>query len=135
MIRSAGAIRLVALGVGVLALAVAFGVRAVAGGSLFSNGALQQNSGTALYAAAVYAGVVFLAPRTRPVVAGLVALGWCWAVEFLQLTSVPRVLSEQNLLLRFIFGTSFDWTDVWWYPAGILPLLLVDHLTRARATQ
>ena len=128
-------VRVAAAVVGVLALAVAFGIRAVAGGSLFSNGALQQNSGTALYASAVYAAVVFAAPRTRPVVAGLVALGWCWAVEFLQLTDVPRTLSEQNLLLRFIFGTSFDWTDVMWYPIGILPFVVLDHVMRPRLTR
>jgi hypothetical protein len=135
VITSTGSIRIVALATGVAALAVAFGIRAVAGGNLFNNGALQQNSGTALYASAVYAGVVFIAPRIRPVAAGLIALGWCWAVEFLQLTAIPRELSAMNLLLRFIFGTSFDWTDVWWYPAGIAPLLLIDHVTKLRAAR
>jgi Protein of unknown function (DUF2809) len=117
--------------VAVAALAVAFGIRAVFGGRLDSTGALQQDSGTALYASAVYAAVVFLRPRVSPLVAGAWALGFCWAVEALQLTSVPRTLSGYSIILRLILGRAFDWTDVWWYPVGIVPLVAAELIRRS----
>ncbi|GAA3300344.1 hypothetical protein GCM10020218_091930 [Dactylosporangium vinaceum] len=134
VLQSNRAIRVAAVVTGVVALAIAFGVRAVFGGALYSNGALQQNTGTALYASAVYAAVVFVAPRCPPVVAGLVAAAWCWGVEALQLTGVPHELSRYNIMLRLIFGDAFDWLDVLWYPAGILPLVLLEVLVRPRGT-
>ncbi|WP_432840691.1 DUF2809 domain-containing protein [Dactylosporangium sp. CA-092794] len=109
-----------------VSLGVAFGIRAVFGGRLDNTGALQQDSGTALYASAVYAAVVFLRPRIPPLVAGAWALGFCWAVEALQLTSVPRTLSEYSIVLRLMLGRAFDWTDVWWYPVGIVPLVAAE---------
>ena len=50
---------------------------------------LEQYSGTALYASMVYAGVVFLRPGLAPLRAGVIALGFCWLVEFAQLTGLP----------------------------------------------
>jgi hypothetical protein len=126
------AVRLAAVITAVAALAVAFGIRAVAGGHLESNGVLQQNTGTALYASAVYAGVVFLRPRLHPLLAGAWALGFCWAIEAWQLTGVPRRLSEYNIILRLIVGNAFDWVDVWWYPAVIGPLVLAHLVARGR---
>jgi hypothetical protein len=132
VLETTKAVRAAAVVTAVVALAVAFGIRAVAGGHLNSNGVLQQDSGTALYASAVYAGVVFLRPRMRPLPAGAWALGFCWAIEAFQLTGVPRRLSEYHILLRLIFGNAFDWTDVRWYPAGIVPLVVAHLAIRSR---
>jgi hypothetical protein len=114
-------------------LAVALGIRVLAGGDgvLDGSGALQQHSGTALYASMVYAGVFLLAPRTRPVVAGAAAVSFCWLVELLQLTGLPAALSERSLLARMALGVTFDATDLAWYPVGVLPLVLL-HLGLAR---
>nr|BFE61604.1 hypothetical protein GCM10020063_061300 [Dactylosporangium thailandense] len=132
MLESTRAVRIAAVLTAVLAIGVAFGIRALAGGTLLSNGPLQQNTGTALYASAVYAGVVFLAPRCSPLTAGAYALAWCWAAETFQLTGIPHELSRYSLLLRLIFGDAFDWLDIAWYPAGIVPLVLLELLVKPR---
>ncbi len=111
------------LGAG-LALAAAFAIRAV------DDGALRQYSGTALYASMIYAGVFVLRPRTGPLVAGAAALAWCWAVELAQLTGVPAELSDRSLLARYALGAKFDPVDLLWYPAGIVPLVLLHLLAR-----
>ncbi|WP_327004704.1 DUF2809 domain-containing protein [Dactylosporangium sp. NBC_01737] len=108
------------LGAG-LALAVAFAIRAV------DDGALRQYSGTALYASMIYAGVFFIRPRTTPLVAGAVAIAFCWAMEVFQLTGVPAELSGRSLLARYVFGVKFDPVDLAWYPVGVVPLV-VAHL-------
>jgi hypothetical protein len=109
-------VRLWALVSVVAALAVAFTIRAVAGGDL------EQFSGTALYGSAVYAMVVFVWPRLHPAVAGVVAIGFCELVEVAQLTGVPAALSERSLLARLALGVQFDAVDLAWYPVGIVPL-------------
>jgi hypothetical protein len=132
-------VRLAALATAAGFLAVALGIRIVASsdGVLDSSGALQQYSGTALYASMVYAGVFVLTPRTTPMVAGAEAIAFCWLVEFLQLTGLPAELSEQNLVARLVLGVRFDAIDLAWYLVGVLPLvvfhLLISHrVLRAR---
>jgi hypothetical protein len=75
--------RLQAIAAAALILGVAFGIRAV------SDGGLEQYSGTALYASMIYAGVFVLWPAIALVRAGVLAVGFCWAVEFFQLTGIP----------------------------------------------
>lgn len=94
-------------------------------GVLDSSGALQQYSGTALYASMVYAGVFVLVPAARPIVAGAAAVTFCWLVELLQLTGLPAELSEHSLAARLVLGVQFDATDLAWYLVGVLPLVLL----------
>lgn len=119
-------IRLLALASAALFLAVALAIRAI------SDGRLEQYSGTALYASMVYAGVLFLWPRLSPALAGGIAVGFCWLIEFSQLTGIPAALSARSLLARLVLGVQFDLIDVAWYPAGILPLVALDWLLGAR---
>lgn len=128
-------VRVVALLAAAGFVAVAIGIRYLLRGGLFSDSPLQQESGTALYASAVYAGVVFLMPRIRALSAGAIALAWCWLVEVSQLSSVPAALSARSVLLRLLLGTSFDWTDVLWYPIGIAPVMVVHLLVQRRHRQ
>jgi hypothetical protein len=130
VLETTRAVRIAAVVTAVAALAIALGIRAVAGGTLFNGGALQQNSGTALYASAVYAAVVFIAPRRRPLTAGAIALAYCWAAEAFQLTGVPHELSRYSIILRLNLGDVFDWIDVAWYPVGIVPLVLLELAVR-----
>ncbi|MFY1697270.1 MULTISPECIES: DUF2809 domain-containing protein [unclassified Solwaraspora] len=122
-------------------LAIALGIRLLASGDgvLDSSGVLQQHSGTALYASMVYAGVFVLAPRVTPVVAGVVAVAFCWLVELLQLTGIPAALSERSVIARLVLGVQFDATDLAWYPVGVLPLVLmhlgIDRWRRYRRDQ
>ncbi|MCM0677177.1 DUF2809 domain-containing protein [Micromonospora phytophila] len=108
-------------------LAVALVIRAVA------DGGLEQHSGTALYASMVWAGVLALRPRTAPLPAGAVAIAFCWLVELSQLTGIPATLSARSLLARLALGVQFDPLDLAWYPAGVLPLVVLHQLARARA--
>lgn len=105
-------------------LAVALGIRVLAsGGGIFdSSGALAQYSGTVLYAAMIYAGIFVLAPGMRPWLAAALALGFCWAVELLQLTGLPAELSARSTLTRLALGVHFDPADLAWYAAGVLPV-------------
>ena len=118
--------RLLALAGVAAALAVAFAIRAV------DDGALRQYSGTALYASMIYAGVFVLRPRTTPLVAGAVAIAWCWAMELAQLTGVPAELSARSLLARYALGVRFDPVDLAWYPVGVVPLVVAHLLLRRK---
>lgn len=120
--------RLIALGAVVGFLAVAFGIRYLAG----TGSALAQYSGTALYAAMIYAGLYVLVPSLRPPVAGVLAVGFCWLVELFQLTGVPAALSERSLLARLALGVAFDPVDLLWYALGVLPLVAVHSAWRSR---
>ncbi|MEV6306347.1 DUF2809 domain-containing protein [Actinoplanes sp. NPDC051861] len=105
-------------------LGLALGIRLLVsdGGILDGSGALAQNSGTALYASMIYAGVFVLVPTVRPAVAGAAAICFCWTIELLQLTGVPATLSSHSLLARLALGVTFDPEDLLWYVVGVLPL-------------
>ncbi|MEH1166933.1 DUF2809 domain-containing protein [Micromonospora sp. CPCC 205539] len=92
------------------------------------DGALRQYSGTALYASMVWAGVLFLWPRMAPGLAGMLAIAFCWAVECAQLTGVPAELAARSLAARLALGVQFDTVDLAWYPAGVVPLVVLHHL-------
>ncbi|GAB4060828.1 ribosomal maturation YjgA family protein [Catellatospora paridis] len=118
--------RLAALAAASAVLAIALLIRAMA------DGPLEQHSGTALYASMIYAGVFFLWPRATPLVAGAVAIAFCWLVELSQLTGVPAYLSERSVLARLALGIAYDPLDMLWYPAGVLPLVALHLLLRPR---
>jgi hypothetical protein len=121
--------RLIALAAVAVILAVAFGIRLLAGASVLdSSGVLAQYSGTALYAAMIYAGVFVLAPKVRPVVAAGLAIAFCWAVELFQLTGIPAALSSRSVLARLALGVAFDPSDLLWYVVGVAALLAVHRL-------
>ncbi|HZM79566.1 MAG TPA: DUF2809 domain-containing protein [Candidatus Limnocylindrales bacterium] len=119
-------VRITAALAGAGALALAFGIRAVA------DGPLAQHSGTALYASLIYALVVFVRPRIRPVVAAAVATGFCWAVEVAQLTGIPAMLSAKSIAARLVLGVAFDPIDLFWYPVGALLVMVLHLLGRHR---
>ncbi|RSM61677.1 DUF2809 domain-containing protein [Actinoplanes sp. ATCC 53533] len=125
--------RLVALATAGGFLVVGLGIRVLAGGGgvLDSSGALAQHSGTALYAAMIYAGVFILVPEAEPWVAGVAAIAFCWLVEMLQLTGLPAELSERSLVARLVLGVHFDALDLVWYAIGVLPLVVL-HAALAR---
>ncbi|GAA2593325.1 hypothetical protein GCM10010435_85370 [Winogradskya consettensis] len=111
--------RLVALGGVGTVIAVGLVVRAVGGG------AFAANAGTVLYATMVFAGVYVVWPRVHPGVAGALAVAFCWAIELLQLTSLPAELSARSVLARLVLGSSFDWADMAWYPVGVVPVVVI----------
>ena len=103
----------------VVSLVVAFGIRLLTRSTLETTGALQQISGTAMYASAFYGCLLFLWPRARAAVLAIASLGFCWAVEFFQLTDIPARLSAHSVVVRLVLGEKFDPTDLVWYLLGI----------------
>lgn len=98
----------------------------------FTGGALAKYGGVALYACLVYVIVLLFAPRARPWLVAPVALGVCWAIEFAQLTPVPAALSERGVLLRLVFGTTFNPPDLLWYAVGVAAAFAPHTVTRRR---
>jgi hypothetical protein len=124
--RSLSPTRLLALAAVAVILVAGLTVRSQAGG------AFAKYAGVALYGALVYAVVVCLAPRATPVVTGGVALAWCWAVEFAQLSPVPAALSERSTLARLVLGSTFNVPDLAWYAIGTAPVLGLHWMLHRR---
>ncbi|NDU77289.1 DUF2809 domain-containing protein [Actinomadura sp. DSM 109109] len=104
----------------------AYAVRAVV------DGPVEQYSGAAFSGAIVYTIVVFVRPPVSPLSAGGVAVGYCWFIEFSQLTPIPAAISQRSWFARQLLGAQFDAVDVAWYPAGVVPLVAVHWFFRAR---
>ncbi len=91
-------------------------------------------AGDALYAVAVYTGLVLLLPRARPLVLAAGAVVWCVAVELLQLTGVPITLAERMPVAALVLGSGFDARDLVVYVLAVASALGVDGVvTRVRA--
>ncbi|WP_371030649.1 DUF2809 domain-containing protein [Pseudoclavibacter sp. JSM 162008] len=115
-----------------LAVTVALGL---ATHCLFPEGAVSDIAGDALYTVAVYLGVMLLAPRARPWLLAALAVGWSFAVEFLQLTELPHRAAEAFAPTRLVLGAGFDPRDLLVYAlAGVLACAadLSVHRIRAR---
>lgn len=88
--------------------------------------------GVGLWAVAAYWTVLVVTPRLRPLQAGLIALAVSWAVEFAQLTPMPRTLSSWHPLLRLVFGEVFNPSDLVALAAGVLTAMLVHAVLGAK---
>lgn len=100
-----------------------------------TTGAFAKYAGVALYAALVYALLVLVLPHWRPLWTALAATGFCWLVEFAQLTPYPADLSARSRLARLVLGSTFHWPDLFWYVVGIAATAAAHgYLRRARAT-
>ncbi|GIG67895.1 ribosomal maturation YjgA family protein [Phytomonospora endophytica] len=96
------------------------------------DGAVAKYGGDALYTLLVFWLVLVLAPRTRGLVAGAIACGLSWAVEFFQLTPIPAELSG-NPLARLVLGSTFNAPDLFWYAVGAaLGVAILAALRRAQ---
>jgi hypothetical protein len=78
----------------------------------------------------VYALVVLVAPRLRPLWSAGVAVVFCWLVEFAQLTPVPADLSARSGLARLVLGSTFHPPDLFWYVAGVAVVAGLDAALR-----
>ena len=117
----------------IVSLGVAFGIRLLTGATMETTGALEQISGTALYASAFYGGLLFLWPRARAAVLAVATIGFCWAVEFFQLTDIPARLSAHSIVARLVLGESFDPKDLVWYVLGVALAVGVHRWLRPAA--
>jgi hypothetical protein len=85
-------------------------------------------AGDALYAAAVYAAVVLVAPRLPVMAAGAIAATWCVGVELFQLTGLPLTWAAAFPPAVLVFGTVFDTRDLVIY---VVTVALVDAVDAA----
>lgn len=89
-------------------------------------------AGDALYAAAVYTGLVLLLPRARRVILGVAAIAWCVLVELLQLTGLPVALAERVPPIALVLGTGFDARDLVVYASAVLVAAAADAAVGSR---
>jgi hypothetical protein len=87
-------------------------------------------AGDALYAVAAYSGLVMLFAWS-PLPAGLVAAGWCTAVELFQLTGIPAAAGAAFAPATLVLGTVFDARDLVVYVAAVAAAAGVDAAVRA----
>jgi hypothetical protein len=99
---------------------------------LLPDSAATDIAGDALYAVAIYAGLVVLLGRTKSAIVAALAAAWCIAVELLQLTGVPRALAEGFAPLALVFGTGFHARDLVVYVAAVAVAAIVDTAVRRR---
>lgn len=112
----------------VVVVAAGLFVHAVLPESAFSDIA-----GDALYAVAIYAGLVLLFPRTTAVAVGALAATWCVVVELFQLTGVPFALGAAFPPAALVFGSGFDARDLVVYAAAAAAAAAIDAMVGARA--
>lgn len=110
-------------------LAVAAACILVAGLAVhaFADGPVGGFAGDALYAALVAVIVAFAVPRAARWVAPVVALAFCWAIEVLQLTPLPRAIEVAVPGSYFVFGSTFQWIDLVAYAVGVAVVAAVSR--------
>ncbi|MFD4990590.1 DUF2809 domain-containing protein [Cellulosimicrobium cellulans] len=89
--------------------------------------------GDVLYAVATYLLVVLVLARARPLVAGALALGWCWTVEALQATGLATAVNDAVPPAAWLLGSTFAVRDLVCYLVGVALACLVDTWAGARS--
>lgn len=84
--------------------------------------------GDLLYAVAAYAALVLVTPRSRPWVAGVVVLAWCWLVEALQATPLVGVVLDVAPAAAWVLGSTFNARDLLFYLLGAIFATGLDAL-------
>jgi hypothetical protein len=93
----------------------------------FTGGEVAKFGGDVLYATMIYAIVVLVRPWAGAVICATVALLFCSAVEFAQLTPWPAAASRHSALARLALGSTFHWADLAAYLVGVLLGVLVRY--------
>lgn len=87
--------------------------------------------GDVAYAIMVAFFVLFVAPRTKAIATGVVAVAICFVIELFQLTGIP---ARAPRLLRIVLGTTFAWHDLFCYAVGGVVAALVVAISRRAAS-
>ncbi|MGW0395878.1 ribosomal maturation YjgA family protein [Streptomyces sp. NPDC003042] len=115
-----------AAGAAIVIVGAGLGLRAVTAGNMAKYG------GDTLYTVLLLTLVVLVAPRVTPLRAAGSALAASWAVEFLQLSTVPAELSQRSAVARLVLGSTFNPPDLFWYTVGAAAGWLVHTAVRRR---
>ena len=82
--------------------------------------------GVTLWATMIYFWLRAALPSLSVWRAALAAVAGCWLVEFAQITWVPAYLASRHIILRFIFGATFNPPDLLAYVAGVLVGMMAE---------
>lgn len=106
-------------------IALGLGSRAVA---------LPKEVGDALYATMAFWGIAVIAPRARTWGIAIMALAWCFAVEFFQLVRAPWLDAVRATTPgRLVLGQGFHAFDLVCYAIGVGVALGIDLAVRERS--
>lgn len=87
--------------------------------------------GDALWALMVFCGMGFLFARASTLQVSLFALGFAWAIEFLQLYHAPWIDAVRGTLPgRLVLGSTFNPPDLLAYVAGVALGALLERAGR-----
>lgn len=92
-------------------------------------------AGDALYACAIYAGLVLVAAQARPILLAAIALTWCVGVELLQLTGIPLALGTAFPPLGLVLGSGFDARDLVVYAVAVAAAWGTDAAVQRRLAE
>ena len=92
----------------------------------YGSGEIGDIAGDALYAVLVYLLFAVLLARSSRTLPAALAIIFCTAIEFLQLTDLPQTLALAFPPSALVLGSGFAQRDLLVYPASILLALLVD---------
>lgn len=83
--------------------------------------------GDILYAIMIYFGMKFLFIKNNFLIIFIIALIFCFGIEFLQLyTAEWMVAIRRTTLGRYVLGQGFLWSDLAYYTFGIIIAFLID---------
>ena len=85
--------------------------------------------GDALWALVLFLGAGFVCPRSSSVRMGLIAVGFAWSIEFLQLYHAHWIDEIRSTRPgRMVLGTTFNSPDLFAYVIGIALGVLVERV-------
>jgi len=88
---------------------------------------MSKYGGDALWALVVFVGFGFLLNRASTLAVALLALSFCWGIEFSQLYHAPWIdVVRATVPGRLVLGSTFNWPDLLAYVVGIVPGALVE---------
>lgn len=94
---------------------------------------LVKYGGDALWSMVVFFGLGTLFTRTTTLRVALMAVGFSWAIEFLQLYHAPWIDSIRSTLLgRLVLGSTFNSPDLVAYVIGVGLAALADRVLAQR---
>lgn len=98
------------------------------GARFLGAGLLADLSGGILYAVLIYILAIFVRPAGSRISTAGLALGFCVAVELLQISSLPATLGAAFPPIRLVLGSTFVPLDLLAYLLGVLVALGIDSL-------
>lgn len=92
----------------------------------FGSGIPGDVAGDALYSALIYLVFVFLLPRQAQSLPAALAIIFCTAIEFLQLTELPSTVAAIFPPAALVLGAGFDQRDLLVYAFAVIGVMLLD---------